>query len=95
MEYQDSEEYRDEPDTESGESFVIKGRTDDGQVIVEMDIDTEAHELLMKEVERTGKTVSELVGEIMDKYCAEVIRDSPHLLEIMEFREAFGPGLED
>jgi hypothetical protein len=95
LEYLDSEEYRDDSDSDNGDSFVIKGRTDDGQVIVEMDIDTEAHELLLKEVERTGKTVSELVAEIMDTYCAEVIRDAPHLLEIMEFREAFGPGLED
>lgn len=95
MEYQDSEEYRDEPDTDTSESFVIKGRTDDGQVIVEMDIDTDAHELLLEHAARTGKSVSELVAELMDAVSDEVIRESPHILEIMEFREAFGPGLDD
>jgi hypothetical protein len=95
MEYQDSEQYRDETDTDTGESFVIKGRTDDGQVIVEMDIDTEAHKLLIEQAERTGRTVSEIVNDIVREYTAEVFRESPHLAEVMEFRESFGPGLYD
>jgi hypothetical protein len=95
MKYQDSEDYCDDPDTATGESFVIKGRTDDGQVIIEMDIDTDIMDMLKNHAERTGKTVSMLVGEVIDEYTMAVFRECPYLWEVMEFREAFGPGLDD
>ena len=95
MEYQDSEQYRDDSDTDTGESFVIKGRMDDGQVIVEMDLDHEVIDMLTSYAERTGKTVSEAAGEIIDACTMAVFRERPYLWEVMEFREAFGPGLDD
>lgn len=95
MEYQDSEEYRDDSDTDTGESFVIKGYTDDGKVIVEMDFDTDVLDMLNTHAERTGKSISELTSELIDEYTMAVFRERPYLWEVMEFREAFGPGLDD
>jgi len=90
MEYRDSEVYREEQEEGPDEWFVIKGYTEDGGAIVEIDTSWPLYPVLEAIATVRRLTIPDLLLELLKAERERTALEDPLFEEFIQFRLAFG-----